>query len=513
VDSKLLLVKAITLLYRESLLPNRAENSSELIRLALEEIKVSDLNITINRERDVLIALKQTAIEMCENAMTHEYEKLDLLQRLRMNCGDDDALFESLAQGIEPELHVDSVKRSVVNIRKSIHNHFRDQKVEKTLNEASTAFKFHRDKITDVSAWVSKLVTELEPYQVSVAAKDPAVVSDIDIGDEEGVSKVFDEIRSTSSGDMILKTGLQDINGMLQGGIRRGDCGVIGALQHNFKTGFSLTLFKQIALYNKPWMIDPTKKPMLLRISFEDDTTLNVQFLYQSLKENETGEKVVLSDNLTDEQVREMANYVKKRLSATGYHVKLMRVNPSLWTYMHIQNKILELEAEGYEIHLCMADYLAMLPTTGCTQGPTGSDVRDMFRRIRNFCAPKKIAFVTPHQLSTEAKQLIREGRSHFVQEIANKGYYDKCKTIDQEVDWELYGHIEKYKGKAYYTIQRGKHRLPTTISDDRKYVVYQMHDVGTIRDDILTPNSNCFKVGGAPGGGKVVAEDSEWGF
>jgi hypothetical protein len=97
------------------------------------------------------------------------------------------------------------------------------------------------------------------------------------------------------------------------------------------------------------------------------------------------------------------------------------------------------------------------------------------------------------------------------VKEIANKGYYDKCKTIDQEVDWEIYGHIEKHRGDSYYTIQRGKHRIPTTIPDDQKFVVYRMHEIGAIPDDIGGPNSNCLKVGGKPG--TTVGKDAEdWG-
>jgi hypothetical protein len=384
-DSKLLLVKSVTLLYRESLLPNKTENSADLVRTVLESIKVSDVNLTINKERDTLLALKATALEMCENPSDHDYEKGDLLQRLKLNCFDDDSLYESFVQGIEPELNEASLKRSVINTRKTLNNHFREQQIGEIVSEHANEFRYHRDKIKSLTTWVSSLVSRLEPYQVSVAAKDPAVVTDIDIGDEKSVKEVFEEIRSTSSGEMILKLGLQDMNRMFQGGIRRGECGVIGALQHNFKTGISLTIFKQIALYNKPWMLDPSKKPLLLRISFEDDTTLNIQFLYQSLKENETGKKVILSEDVTEEQIEEMSAYIKQRLQVNGYHVKLMRVDPSKWTYMHLQNKILELEADGYEIHLCMVDYLAMLPTTGCSIGPMGSDVRDMFRRMRNF--------------------------------------------------------------------------------------------------------------------------------
>lgn len=492
-DNKLLLVKAITLLYRESLLPTKNQNSSDLVRTVLENIKLPELNISLNRERDILYALKQTAMEMSENSPEHEYDKSELLQRLKLNSGEDEQIYESLVSGIEPDLTETAVKRTVVNIQKGIHNHFREQKVDEILSKGSYAFRHQRDKIKNVRSWLSELIANLEPFQVDAVSKDPAVVAEVDIGDENSTQEVFKVVNENSSGKSVLRTGLQGINEMTQGGFRRGEAWVIGALQHNFKTGFSLTLFKQIALYNKPIMIDPKKKPLLLRISFEDEIDKNLQWLYQSLYENETGEKCITGQSDT----QSMAKYIKERLEVNGYHIKILRVDPTQWTYMHICNIITQLESEGYEIHLLMLDYLAMVPTTGCAIGPMGSDLRDMFRRIRNFCSVRKITMITPHQLSTEAKQLIRDGRSDFVKEIANKGYYDKCKTIDQEVDGEIYIHIEKKNNRSYLTVQRGKHRIPTLIDDSKKYMVYPFYDIGTIRDDINGAPSHGIKVGG----------------
>ena len=281
---------------------------------------------------------------------------------------------------------------------------------------------------------------------------------------------------------------------MLQGGFSRGDTVVVGALQHKFKTGFTLTLFKQIALYNKPYMINPEKKPLLVRISFEDDITTNLKFLYKSLYENETGQKVNY-EGLTS---KDIAKYVEEKLSVNGYHVKLLRIDPTQYSYLQIINKMLEYEAEGYEIHLLMIDYLAMIPTTGCiTTGPMGSDIRDLYRRIRNFSSPRGITVITPHQLSTEAKQMIRDGRQNFVKEISEKGYYDKCRTIDNEVDLELYIHIEKVNRKSYLTIQRGKHRGADIIDDRSKYIVLPFTNIGDIKDDINTDEISLEKPGG----------------
>lgn len=97
----------------------------------------------------------------------------------------------------------------------------------------------------------------------------------------------------------------------------------------------------------------------------------------------------------------------------------------------------------------------------------------------------RKILFITPHQLSTEAKMLKRQGVENFVQEIANKGYYDSCKTIDQEVDLEVYIDIVKINGRSYLTIQRGKHRKVGITPEADLFTVYRFEDVASIPDDI----------------------------
>jgi len=111
----------------------------------------------------------------------------------------------------------------------------------------------------------------------------------------------------------------------------------------------------------------------------------------------------------------------------------------------------------------------------------------------------KKITVITPHQLSTEAKMLIRDGRQDFVKLIPNLGYTSSSKQLDQEIDLEIYIHIEKVNGKSYLTIQRGKHRGTGIIPDAQKYMVLPFFDVGGLRDDINGPDSTLRKPGGGP--------------
>jgi len=490
---KLLLVHSITLLYRESQLSSEDERSATLIKEILHTIPLPELSHGFNHERDILESLKNTALYMCEVPPDHRYELNDILQRLKVNTLEEDGLYDALVEGIAPALSDEALKRTCLNLRRSLNSHFKEEKLAKIVGDAAYKFKFSRNKITNMKAFVSDLSTALEPYMIDVVNKDPAIISDVDIGNLDQVTNIFNEVRKSNKGIGILKTGYQGLNRMLNGGFRRGEQTVIGALQHKYKTGFSLTLFKQMALYNIPVMIDKTKKPLLLRISFEDNLTLNFQFLYQSLKENETGVKADLA-GVSD---AEMAAYVQEKLSVSGYHTRLMFVNPSLWTYKDVCNKILELEADGYEVHMVMVDYLLKLPTTGCDQGPMGHDIRNLYERIRSFCSSRGIAFITPHQLSTDAKMMVRDGRSDFVKGLVSGGFYSGSKQIDQVVDLEIFIHIEELNSISYLTIQRGKHRIIEQTPKKDQYIVLAFNSIGGIPDDILIADSTRYKVGG----------------
>ena len=455
-NNKLLLVTGITLLYRESQLSSINEKSSHLIREIIQGIKLPEVSIGFDHERDILDGLKSTALYMCETPPDHQHELSDILQRLKMNTLEEESLYDALTEGMVPELNEQTLKRTCLNLKRTLNSHFREVKLNEIVSKAAFALKFSRNKITDMKAFVSELSSQLDPYMIDIVTKDPAVITEVNMSDLSQITNVFSDVKKTTDGTGVLKTGYQGINRMLGGGFRRGEQTVIGALQHKWKTGFSLNLFKQIALYNIPEMTDKTKKPLLLRISAEDSLTLNFQFLYQSLKENETKQKANL-DGISEE---EMARYIQEKLSISGYETRFMYINPSLWTYRDICNKIIELESEGYEVHMVMMDYLIKIPTTGCDQGVAGTDILNLYERINNFMGARNIAFITPHQLSTDAKMMIRDGRTDFVKELVGRGYYMKSKQIDQVVDLEIFIHIEKVNGKSYLTIQRGKHRI-----------------------------------------------------
>lgn len=535
-NNKLLLVNGITLLYRESQIPGAHENSAGLVREIVQNIKLPEVSVGIDHERDILNSLKMTALVMCESPLDHEYELSEILQRLKVNTMDEEGLYDALCDGMVPVMTDKQLKRTCLNIKRTLSQWFQEEKVKEIVNKAAYSLKFTRTKITDMKKFVAELASQLEPYQVDLIHKDPAIISSVDMSKLDEVTGVFNDVQSAMSGASILRTGWQGMNRMLDGGFRGGEEWVFGALQHNYKTGSSLSIFMDLALYNIPVLRDPTKKPAMVRISAEDPLPQNFQFMYQRLigiealedgrplptqeeldelmlagltPEEASDIKILYAmetkDSFATTQLKELekklsiyrAGVIQQKLAVNGYNTFFIHVNPSMWTYRDICNKIIELESEGYEIHAAQVDYLLKIPTTGCEGKSAGEDIRNMYERIANFMKARNILFHTPHQLSTDAKMLIREGRLGFVQSLVGRGYYAGCKQLDQVVDGELFMHIEKVNGKSYLTIQRGKHRKVGVTAEEFLYMVLEFHPVFGLLPDIRVADSTRKKVGG----------------
>lgn len=473
-DTRTILAKIITLIYKSRLLDSADYDS--LIKTVLDTIKVDspEFNFLGNNN---MKNFKETCL-----SLLHEKDSIPketLIPQLSILLENDQKLLQVIKESIEPDHDESSNKRIVTNLVKTLNNYYREQLAIDILTKVSYDLKFNRNKVGNFSEYLQNTLTQLEPLATSITiTKDPAVVNELDFENPESVEVIFEEVRNINNNNGVYKLGWQGVNKMTQGGIRRGEAVGVEALQHKYKTGSTLSMFMDIAIYNKPIVTEKekqtNKKPLLLRISFEDSLTTNLQFMYQYLKEAE-GVHVHKKD-FEEIPASEMKDYVIRRLSATGFSIKMRRVDPSQWTYTALLNYIIELEAQGYAVHVLMVDYLLMMPTTGCIQAAMGMDKRDMVRRVRNFCSARDTAFISPFQLSTEANQLLRNGvpEHTFLNEIAEKNYTDGCKTIGQELDLELYVHCFKHKRKKYLAFRRGKHRGRPDIPDEDKFCMYR---------------------------------------
>lgn len=509
-DSKLLLVRIITLLYLESLYTKKnGANSRTVIKDALSYIKAPEAVVIADFSKDSSTKLRDIIIWMLEQQPGERIDKVDLLNRLRIAAEHEDYLFESMKINIELGDDEESSKNAMKREREELNQFINRSSIQSALREFYQQTHFKPDAV-DWDNIVQEINNRLDPLKGSGSVDNSSLVEAVDLTNPDSLGEMFKNGLAEINAEGIIRFGWQGFNRMFgsRGGARRGEMIVVGALQHNFKSGTSLEMLIGAALFNKPYMEDETKKPLLLRFSLENSILEDIIHVYRSLIEAET--KIEVDENTIDPILA--AIYVNERLSANGYTVKFERRNPSDFTYNNLFNIIEDYEAQDYEIHMCNIDYLAMMSTKGCKQGATGQDIRDLFRRTRNFMAAKNILCITPHQLSVDAKKKTREGVEDFVREIANKGYWDSCSTIDQEVDMEIYQHLVIIAGVTYITWMRGKHRKsgrPTPLED--YYTVYQFdpNRIGFIHYDIGGPDMSRRRVGAASNGSS--GGDSEW--
>lgn len=465
-ETELLLSKCITLLYRESQLENMPENSADLVRTVLEKLKISEVSLGIPTKRDIQLNLKALALDMASKDSTHSYDATELLQQIRLITRGDENLYTAIAQAIEPELSSTVLKRTITNIRKTITNFYRELRLVETVGKAHRALTFNRHSIPDLSLYVQNLITELQITSTPVSSKDPAIIRTMDIGDDTSMNETFSRVTDSNSGDLAYRFGWRELNEALQGGARPGDCLVTAALQHNYKTGSSLSMFAHIAMFNTPKTKDPTKKPLLYRVSAEDPVQNNAQFLYQLLKYEETGEAVDVRKVATEE----MSQYVKQKLQVNGFHVLIDEVNPQLWTYQSLINRVITLESLGYKVEVLQIDYLAKIPTTGCVQGSLGDDIMDMLSKVKAFSSSSGILFMTPHQLSTEAKRLLQMVPAEsFLSAIKGGGFFEKSRGLDRIYDIGILMHKIETPSGDYLHMMLDKHRFPTVVDSVSK--------------------------------------------
>lgn len=504
-DSKLLLVKSITLLYRESQIPKVTENSADLVTAVLAQIKPPENFVAMDFGKDVISSLRETALWMVKNPLNQVYEKTEFLQRIRVNTEGDESLLDAIKEGIEKDFSLDELQALIKSYRLNINTFLNQMRLKDIVKGYSTRMIF-QPEIVDWEYVAQELRAELEPFEGLMKGvtdgKHPGIVDSIDLSDLESLVGVLTRSKDELDEAGIIKFGWRGLNRMFGsiGGGRRGEFIVVGALQHNFKSDFCLNTMRQAAVYNKPLMRDPSKKPCIIRFSFENSAAHDITSLYKQIYENETRTTI----DIRRIDPIEAAKVVAERLEVNGYKVFYHHADPSDFTFRDLFDITEKHEADGYEIHAIWADYLNMISKRGCNTGAHGQDTRDLFRRVRNYYLQRGVLFITPHQLSTEAKKMLRQGMTDFVKEIPNKGLWDSCSTIDQEVDMEIYLHIEKVNGESYLTMQRGKHRKVGITPAADMYTVYKFEPYGII-DDVFDRDMSRRSVGGgivADGGG-----------
>lgn len=479
-NGKVLISKATALLFKEMKVSKEMVSSS-LIRKAIDLTKDGASGSEFASESSV----ERMRTMIYKTLSVYKDVSIDLnsfVGDIKIACEGDSHMEEvifSTIGGLQQE--DDELIKGISSLREILNSFINDEELSRVLSKSTRDFKFNRDSIANTAEWLDDVTQKMKDIKVGGNKNKRGVIGIADFDDISSVESVFKDMKDQKKSSKIFRTGFQGVNEMFHSGLRRGEFVVVNGLPHKNKSGFNLSLFSQIARYNNPHPVEKEgAKPMLLRISFEDDLHMNMKSLYQELRMSDGADPEDILD--IDEWTKEdLADYVHGALQQTGFKVVMMRVNPTEWSFRDVFDMVDYYTAEGYEVQSLFLDYAAMLPTTGCTQGAIGHDLRNMFQRFKNFASERNILFVTPHQINPNAKELLLLGKlkdKSFVRDIVGRGLYLGCRSLDNEIDLEMNIHLYEFEGKTFFTVGWGKHRNYVTASS-KKLCVYQFPSHG----------------------------------
>lgn len=473
-------LKCIQLLFR-----NGGENKNstkELITNILSIFKPMDSFAISGGEQEATEKLRDYLLEcLDEEALNREIILQNLKDILKTSNRKDSAI--DMFKIVEE----DDNKNIIRALENELNNKIYIHRIKKTLNTYTYDFdkKFKSGMSPD--DMLTKIIEELNILTKNIKTKDEAIVNEVDLDNIETVSKVFQVVKETTEAESFkFKLGLRALNKITNNGYKNSEFVIWNALQHNYKSGMLASSLIGIARYNKPIMQDPSKIPLLLYVSLEDDLDILFEFLYRQMYYTDNKVKADMASTTKEE----MSKYVKDKLQETGFKVKFIRVDPSDWSFASFFSLIEKYEKDGFELKTVVLDYLSLIPTVGCiANGAVGSDLRDLYRRVRNFFAKRKCLFISAHQLSPDAQMINRENLTGeaFLTRIMGKGFFDGSKKLSQEMDLELYAYKYTQNGKDYLAIGKGKHKGGKVMKSTDKFAIVPFpENLEPIPDDVL---------------------------
>ena len=369
----------------------------------------------------------------------------------------------SMIESVNIDKDVNDMLEDIKSLKDSISKYFSRESLKSVFKEANLTLT--RNKGANPYKVADKVLEELNEMAIGSNDDDDLMFefSTADIKNPEKMKELNNAVKDKH----VFTTGWTAYNLMTQGGVRTNEAGINAARTHNYKTGFILSVWASILLYNKP---KPTDKiPTAVWYSFEDEIPDIFLFLYRLIKVTETG---VPQPKATDMSTMEMAEYVIEKLSANGWNVIILKYDPSDHTYRKIINKIKKFRVSGLDVQVCVTDYIDKISTEGVkTTGPTGSDKKEVCRRLRNYFSSIDCWWDTPWQLNPSVSDLLKSGveDKDLLNHVYNKGYYQGVTTLGNEFDLETFTHIVPTpRNGDWLHVRKGKHKIPSVI--DKKY-------------------------------------------
>ncbi len=207
------LLKCVLLLYREhEITDSESDNSKDLIKTILGLFK-DEKKIVLGGEHDVFDDLKSLIVNMLNN---NDIDKESLIQSLSVILRDKESILNNIEKNINTEMSQGGLKKSILSLRNHLNNFYKQTEITTLLNRSSYTLNTNRLE-EPISDFVSKLITNLEALSNVTKTKDPGIMDEVDIEDDEGLDVILTKVKKQTSGEARYKTGWHELNEMLGG--------------------------------------------------------------------------------------------------------------------------------------------------------------------------------------------------------------------------------------------------------------------------------------------------------
>jgi len=478
----LTLIKSIGIMYFNNFSKDSNQSIYDEVRDSLIDIKVENNNASIGSEDSAIDALKSTAEWMLSQVVDTDFQfsRENLITRLKVNLVGNNFYIDTAIEMLRDVSMIEAEALTREMLTELRHN-AKKERLRKAIQQANTELNFTQ-KVEDYKVFAQNMINMLEEHAVASGNDVGDLTGSISTDDPESIIRALEKSRDQFSDERTLKTGYQYLDRACgeHNGVARGYMVNFGALSHNYKSGILIDLCLNIPRYNEPVMIDDTKKPLILRISFENTVDQDILIMYKKLYEIEYKKRI----NIRDIDPYEAATYVSEYFSKLGYTFRLEHHDPGRLSAYDVVSIVDKYVQDGYEIHALVIDYLTL--TADNTPG-VNPDIRIMngYQIVRNYCHPKAITCFTAHQLSTQAEERAREFPTTLTKVVRTGGWYQYCKGLHQKLDLEFVMHIVKHgDGRKYLTVSRGKHRGGELTPEAHLHFVYPFEEFGGIVPD-----------------------------
>lgn len=471
INDILTLIKVISCLYYESVAEDDASHIYDECRTFISSIKIEGRGqIVIGSEEAAIEALQYTCDWLLDRVSQSKPIIADeLIRTLKINLQGDNHYIQTALESINPSIGPLDARAKVTAILSELRHSEEHKKLKRSIAKANRTLMFGEDHV-DLAAFATELRDQLESVGRSTDGMPTGFVGRVDFSEESSILEVLEKAAESISSEGLLKTGFKGMDRATGvGGIPRGYLVNFGGLTHNYKSGILIDLALNIPAYNDPWMWDADKKPLILRLSFENTPTQDLTVIYSKLYALKNRKKLAVGDM----NLQEVAHELKDHFSSRGYEFCIETYDPNNFDVYDLFDVMERYQQAGYEIHAVSCDYLSQI--AGNTSGDRlDTKIQKTYEMVRNYCFPKGITFLTACQLSTQAQELARENNATLLRKIYNGGYYMDCKSLHTKLDLEFVMNIHTHMdGVKYLMLHLGKNRAANDVSDKDKYVCY----------------------------------------